>query len=672
MTQLLMPQMNFRDGARRSARPWQELIVDNFAGGGGASLGIELGSGRAVDISINHNPDAVAMHQANHPASRHLCENVWEVDPIKATRGRPVGLAWFSPDCTHFSRAKGGKPVKKTIRGLAWIVLRWAAKKKPRVIVLENVREFRTWGPLNRNHRPIKSRMGHTFVRWMEQLTALGYMVEWKELDAADFGAPTHRKRLFVIARCDGIQIIWPEKTHGKAPSNNGSVENHQRCSRRGHEPGLPGRDRPKRIDDADVSSTGLRGQKLHNRQGNQSRVRPSPLIPYRTAAECIDWSIPCPSIFDRKRPLAEKTMRRIAMGLKRYVLDNPKPFIVQVNHGGDEFRGQETDRPFPTVSSKHGFGIVSPVIVGVGGRAGQSPATGGNDPIGTVTSKNDRAVVTPYLVEVQNGGSQNGTRSVDRPAHTVTANPKGGGMAVMAPMLVQYNGEKSANEARAKNINEPLNVVPTENRHAVIAAHLSQFNGQSIGSDPSEPAQACTSMNKQAVISAWLIKHFGGVVGRPIDEPQPTITARGTQNQVACAYLAKFNHGEKQWGAVDEPLGTITSQGLKFGLVYAFLAKYFGTAIGQEIDGPLHTITGKDRFGLVTVTIDGQLFAIADIGMRMLSPRELARAQGFPDSYILTGTKTSQVHKIGNSVSPPIAAAIVRAVFNETGSEAA
>lgn len=536
-----LPHCDLRTGARRSSRVWQEIIVDNFAGGGGASLGIEWATGRAVDLSVNHDRASVEMHAKNHPATRHFCEDIWSVDPVKATRGRKVGLAWFSPDCRHFSRAKGGKPVSKRVRGLAWIVVKWAKAVKPRLIILENVREFQDWGPLihqrdthgklmHTEHgepvmMPDKTRKGQTFRRWVSMLRNLGYAVEWRLLDAADYGAPTHRRRLFLIARRDGQPIVWPEPTHGK-------------------------------------------GRK-----------------PYRTAAECIDWSIPCPSIFDRKRPLAPKTLRRIAMGLKRYVLDSTKPFIIHLTHHGER-RAHGMDEPMPTVTgaNRGEQAIVTPYVVGVGGRAGQSPATGGDAPIGTVTMKNDRAVVTPYLVEVQNGSSGTGHRAVDRPAHTITANPKGGGMALLAPYLTAYHHQK-ASESRCKPPNQPINTLDTQNRYGIVAPFLCSYFGS--------PAD----------------------VGSRADDPLRTVTSRD-----------------------------------RFALVQAFL-----TAHGIDAGNP------------PTVTIEGQQYVIADIGMRMLTPRELARAQGFPDDYILTGTKSNQVARIGNSVCPIMAKVLVGANYRDS-----
>lgn len=305
-------QINFLD----------EIIVDNFAGGGGASTGIELATGRVVDIAVNHDPDAILMHKTNHPHTRHFQASVWDVDPVEVCQGRPVGLAWFSPDCKHFSKAKGGKPVDKNIRGLAWIVLRWAGTVRPRVIILENVEEFQTWGPV-RKGKPVKKLVGQTFHKWLEQLKNLGYAVEWRELVAADYGAPTTRKRFFLIARHDGRPIVWPKPTHAPA-------------------------------DSPEVKS----GKKK----------------PWRSAAEIIDWSLPCPSIFDNRaeikekyglsaqRPLRPNTMRRVARGVDKFVIKSADPFLVIVNHAGD-FRGQEMSGPLQTVTAKHGYGVASPVM---------------------------------------------------------------------------------------------------------------------------------------------------------------------------------------------------------------------------------------------------------------------------------------------------------------------
>ncbi|HSZ58661.1 MAG TPA: DNA cytosine methyltransferase [Tepidisphaeraceae bacterium] len=528
-----------RHGAQLNAGMFDEMIVDNFAGAGGASMGIEAAVGRAVDVAINHDQHSIAMHQINHPNTLHLCEDVWNVDPVQATAGRQVGLAWFSPDCRHFSRAKGGKPVEKKIRGLAWVVIRWARLVSPRLIVLENVREFQEWGPLRSDNTPCPKRKGSTFKSFVTRLRNLGYVVEHRILNAADFGAPTHRRRLFLIARRDGVQIQWPEPTYG------------------------PGR--------------------KHR---------------YRTAASCIDWSLPCPSIFLTRaearilriiRPLADKTMRRIAMGIKRYVLDNPKPFIVTCNHGGPEFRGQSVDDPFKTVTgSRDAHGLVLPFLAANYGEAPHQETRG---------------------------------QKVDEPLRTVTPSNNAG--VLIAPTVIQY-------AAKPRPIDEPAGVVMTENH--------------------------------QALATAFIAKHYGGVVGHAPDRPIGTITAVDHHSVVA-SHLTKF-YGTNVGADVREPMPTVTADGNHVGEVRAFLIKYFGCGCGQQCVEPLHTVTGRDRFGLVT--IDGQDFQIIDIGLRMLNPHELLRAQfgKYAEGYILLGTKAQQVARIGNSVPPELAEAVVRANY--------
>lgn len=492
----------------------RELIVDNFAGGGGASCGIELALGRHVDIAINHDPEAVAMHQINHPQTRHHCESVWDVDPLEVTQGRPVGLAWFSPDCKHFSKAKGGKPREKKIRGLAWIVHRWAALVRPRVIILENVEEFRTWGPLTADGQPCPVRKGDTFRSFVRQLQEKGYAVEWRELRACDYGAPTIRKRLFLIARCDGRQIVWPEPTHG-AP---GSAE-----------------------------------------------VKAGKRKAWRTAAECIDWTIPCPSIFERARPLAEATQRRIARGIQRYVIDAPQPFIVGIDHRGSGDGATWPGRaPLTTVTAeaRHALAVPTLVQTGYGERPGQAPRVPGLEkPLGTCVDGQKHALVAAFLAK-------------------------------------HYGG----NETPGWPIPAPISTLTTQDHHHLVTTHLSKLYGTSTGSDAQEPA--------------------------------PTVTAGG-------------NHIAE---------------------VRAFLVKYYSEG-GQDQDcrDPMHTIPTKDRLGLVTVA--GEQYAIADIGMRMLEPHELYAAQGFPKSYVFAPVingrrlpKHAQVRMCGNSVSPPVAAALARA----------
>ena len=616
--------------------PPNELIVDNFAGGGGASEAIEEALGRPVDIAINHDREAISMHAANHPNTRHLCEDVWAVDIVAVTEGRPVGLAWFSPDCKHFSKAKGGKPVEKKIRGLAWVALKWARLKKPRIIILENVEEFQTWGPVIAG-KPCPRRKGMTFKRWVTQLRNLGYRVEWRELRACDYGAPTIRKRLFVVARCDGQAIEWPAKTHGAG------------------------------------------------------------LLPYRTAAECIDWSLPCPSIFlTRKegraigvnRPLAEATMRRIARGVKRYVIDAAEPFIVNLTHHGSG-QTQEAGAPLRTVTgaNRGEKALVVPTLVqtGYGERAGQAPRNPGLDkPLGTAVA----------------GGVKH---------------------ALVSTFLSTYYGDKRPSDVRGSAMDEPVRTQGVENRHAVVATFLAQHNGGRVGRAAEEPLSTVTMRGaNQAVVSAFLSRQFSKSVGSQADEPAGTTTAGGggksalvtaflTEHANAsdprshsadeplrtqCANVKRGHHavvtshimkmrGSNVGSGADEPLHTISAKGTHHAGVRAFLLKYFGTDQDPRLEEPMHTVTSKHRFGLVMV--HGEPYEIVDIGMRMLTPRELFRAQGFREDYIIEGgrdvsstqgflpgaewvelTKTAQVRMCGNSVSPPPAAALVRAQFGE------
>lgn len=608
----------------------KELIIDSFAGGGGASLGIAWALGRAPDIAINHDEDAIAMHAANHPSTKHVLEDVWKADLKKLVGRRKVGLLWLSPDCKHFSRAKGAKPVEKKIRSLAWIACKWAAEVKPRIICLENVREFADWGPLvprmhckncgwkgtkgqavlmRVNSRcpscdskklqttdelvPCPNRKGLTFKRFVGRLRNLGYNVEWRNLDAADYGAPTHRKRLFLVARRDGETINWPEPTH---------------CS-------------PSKLE-----ATPLFDQ----------------LKPYRTAAECIDWSIECPSIFDRKKPLADKTMRRIALGIKRYVLESSEPFIVQTSHTGTTGRGSyvwPTGEPTRTISRSNEFAVVSPVLSRYNGSKTQvdDRCQQMEFPFSTLDTQPRFALVSPTLVSITHNGER---KPIDpcEPLPTITTAHRGE-MGLAAATLVRQFGKSSG-----VDIEQPLPTTTAGGggKTSVIAATLGQ----------------------SGLVSAFIAKHFGGMVGVEVDTPLPTTTGKGCQNQLVAANLIHLNHGAKQWSGCDDPMRTVTT-GNHAALVYSFLVKYFGTAIGANLLEPAPTATGKDRFGLVTVTINGEPYVIVDIGMRMLTPRELARAQGFPDTYELTGTKTSQVARIGNSVCPHVASAIVGANCN-------
>lgn len=523
----------------------KELFVDNFAGGGGASTGIEAAIGRSVDIAINHDPDAIAMHKANHPASKHYCEDVWQVDPVEACGGNRVALAWFSPDCTHFSRAKGGKPVDKNIRGLAWVTVKWALLVRPRVIMLENVPEIQTWGPLGSDGKPDKTRVGETFDGFICALTTgmppthpafeemcsalgidsdspeavrisagLGYDLEYRVLRSCDYGAPTTRTRFYLIARSDGRPIVWAEPTHA-----------------------------PK--DSADVKA----GRKL----------------PYHTAAECIDWSIPAQSIFERDKPLAENTMRRIARGIQKFVIENPEPFIVPIGYGE---------------------------------RDGQTPRV----------------------------------NSIDRPLGTVVTSGK---HYLVAPTLIQYHSETNTDEVRGQELTEPLMTVDPSPRYALSVAHI--------------------------------MKNYAGGytgAGSPADAPLGTVTAKDHNSLVTAHIMTMRNHMDGQ--PADEPLTTVSCSGAHHAEVQAFLVKYFSTGAAKSVNEPLDTVTTKDRFALVTV--HGEEYIIADIKMRMLQPRELFNAQGFPHDYIIDHDadghpypKSKQVARCGNAVTPPVPAALVR-----------
>lgn len=540
-----------------------ELIVDNFAGGGGASTGIEEATGFSVDIAINHDPKAIAMHKANHPNTKHYCEDVWQVDPVQACNGHPVGLAWFSPDCKHFSKAKGGKPKDKNIRGLAWVACRWAGLVRPRVIMLENVEEFKTWGPLNRGHHPVKSKQGRTFDKFVRQLQDLGYEVQFRELVAADYGAPTMRKRFFMIARCDKKPIVWPEPTHAPA--------------------------------DSEAVKKGL-------------------LKPYVGAYTQIDFSRPCPSIFDTSeqikekygikavRPLAPKTMERIARGLKKFVLDNPEPFIVQCNHGGDR-RPLDTKEPLPTITGKHGYGIVEPYMIQIG-QTGFTKDRSKNiqEPLSTIVSKNEHCLI--------------------------------------CPTLIQYHSETAQGEVRGQIIKDPIMTVDGSNRYGLVTSFLHKY-------------------------------YDGGYkgAGESMENPLPTITAWDHNSVVTANLIQMNNHCDGK--DIRQPLPTITAGDGHFGEVRAFLIKYYGQGTGQDIQEPLDTVTSRDRFGLVT--IEGEDYQIVDIGLRMLEPRELYGCQGFPDDYIIdhdytgkTYPRTEQVKRCGNSVSPMVPNALVRANLRE------
>lgn len=538
--------------------------------------------GRSVDIAINHDPDAIAMHKANHPASKHYCEDVWQVDPVEACAGNPVALAWFSPDCKHFSRAKGGKPVDKNIRGLAWVAIKWAYMVRPKVLMLENVPEIQTWGPLGKDGKPIKERAGETFMGFILALTGgipawhpayhemcdalsieptsemaqklqkgLGYKVQHRTLKSCDYGAPTTRTRFYLIARCDGRPIVWAEPTHA-----------------------------PK---DSDAVKQGLK-------------------LPYRTAAECIDWSIPAQSIFERKKPLAENTMRRIARGIQKFVIDNPEPFII--NYKFD------------------------------------NAPKGADEPLSTVTAVNNHYLITPTLIPIGYGereGQSPRANKVDEPLKTVVTSGK---HYLVAPTLIQYHSETAKDEVRGQELTEPLMSQDTSNRYALSVAHI--------------------------------MKNYGGGyngAGSAADAPLDTVTAKDHNSLVTAHIMTMRNNMDGQ--PVDEPLTTISCSGSHHAEVQAFLVKYFSTGAAKSVNEPLDTVTTKDRFALVT--IHGEEYIITDIKMRMLQPRELFNAQGFPGDYIIDHdadghpyAKSKQVARCGNAVTPQVPAALVRANLPE------
>lgn len=681
----------------------REIIVDNFAGGGGASTGIEMAIGRSVDIAINHDPNAVAMHTTNHPDTLHYCESVYEVRPKIATAGRPVALAWFSPDCRHFSKAKGAKPVEKAIRGLAWVVLRWGLDVKPRVMKLENVEEFKTWGPLLAGEmRPDTARAGETFEAFIGMLTTgisadhpalaecceflnisldseeaarlvkgLGYAVEYRELRACDYGAPTIRKRFFMVMRCDGKPIVWPEPTHGdpKSPA-----------------------------------------------------VQAGKLAPWRTAAECIDWSIAAPSIFGRKKPLAENTLKRIARGIQRFVLDNPTPFIVKCNHtsnrsGYDCFRGQSLNEPLQTITKKHGYAIAVPHLTkfrtGATGQevtepvptitAGTSKRPGGNGhALGMV-----EAGLTPFLAG--NGGSeyQAKPRPLEKPAHTIlkqsracvvapviarqfgasvghradepsaTITAGGGGKSqLVVPTLIQMGyGERLGQEPRVLQLDNPLGTITAGgNKFATVSAFLAKhyggnYAGPGVGLD--EPAHSVTTVDHHAVVAAHLMVNNTGHPGGVVDQPTHTITT-GNHHAAVTSHLVKLRGTCRDGQRTDQPMPTITAGGTHVGEVKTMLAvDGYDEQRAKQALAFLREYCGPDSTGLVT--LDGVVYRIVDIGMRMLQPHELYRAQGFPEWYIIDQdfrgvkyAKDKQVARCGNAVPPPFAEALVRANLPE------
>lgn len=614
------------------------MIIDSFAGGGGASTGIHMALGRSPDIAINHSADALALHAANHPDTLHLDSNIWDVDPRSVTKGRRVGLLWASPDCKHFSKAKGGAPKDRNIRDLAWVIVRWMDEVRPDVVTMENVEEFRTWGPIDNEGQPIPEFIGHTFDDWCRRIKRAGYRMQWRELRGCDYGAPTIRKRFFMIARRDGLPIVWPKPTHGDP---------------------------------------------------NSAEVKRGKLKPWRTAAECIDWSIPCPSIFDTApeimakhglraiRPLAPNTLARIARGMKRYVIEAERPFLVEIGYGehpGQAPRAQDIAAPLATVvagSVKHA--LIAPALAtfyGHGDGRGIRSADL-SQPLRTVTTENRHALIAPVLTYAQHGGA---VLDMTDPMHTICASRKDQN-AVILPHLLSLKGTAR----RDMPITAPHPTVLAGGGHsALIAPHIMTMRNSG--------------------------KPFNGA-----DEPTHTITAGGAGLSTVAAFLAQHHTGATGHDLRD-PLSTIAATGSHQMPVAAWFAKYYGTGDGARTDEPLHTITTKDRMGhmqaalqappfqpeheararavadflreqgawdggeFATLNINGETYVVVDIGMRMLTPRELFNAQGFPPDYQIDGhwveidgdwtfkpiPKNVQVSCCGNSVCPDLARAII------------
>ena len=558
-----------------------EIIVDSFAGGGGASTGIELATGRVVNVAINHDPDAILMHRTNHPHTEHYQASVWDVDPVEVCRGRKVGLLWASPDCKHFSKAKGGKPVDKNIRGLAWIVLRWAGTVRPRVIMLENVEEFQTWGPV-RKGKPVKKLTGKTFHKWLSQLQNLGYAVEWRELVAADYGAPTTRKRFFLIARCDGLPITWPEPTHAPADS---------------------------------------------------PEVKTGKKKPWRSAAEIIDWTLPCPSIFDTReqvrekhglnaqRPLRPNTMRRMTRGVDKFVIKSGNPFLVIVNHAG-EFRGQSLGDPLQTITAKHGYGVANPVMAPLTMHNNENAVgTAITDPVNTITGSGaggHQMLITPTLAAIgQTSGGDRG-RSVTEPTHTQVSKAE---ECVVCPAMIQYHTEQSEH-VRGQAVTDPIMTIDASNRYGIAAATLTKYYGNDQhGQDIQDPLHTITAKDREGVTLASLVKMKGTNLGGPATEPVQTITAGGGHHGVVTTEVTEVTPGAdlRNWPKIRAALNEYCGYKLEDNEVILFL-------------------------------IGGAWYFMADIGLRMLTPRELYRANGFPDDYKIERDYQGNVY--GNSTA--------------------
>lgn len=610
---------------------FDEIIVDNFAGGGGASTGIELASGRVVNIAINHDPDAILMHKTNHPYTEHIQASVWDVNPVTVCRGRPVGLAWFSPDCKHFSKAKGAALVDRNIRGLAWIVLRWAGMVRPRVIILENVEEFVTWGPV-RKGRPVKKLSGKTFLRWKSQLEALGYDVEHRELIAADYGAPTTRKRFVLVARCDGRPIVWPERTHA---------------------------------------------------QKDSEEVKSGKLLPWRSAAEVIDWSVPSYSVFDSKaeikekygvtavRPLAKNTMRRIIRGVDKFTIKSGEPFLVECNHGGDGHT-RDVGSPINTLTGKYTGGVCEPVVApftfsNTGGSVG-APV---NEPVHTIRTAGGQVMASANLMSIGQTGGGDRIRDARDPAPTCVSKQE---TCMVAASLIQYHTEQTEN-VRANGVSVPLPTVDASNRYGLTCANLVEYFGKGAPIDVTDPMRTVTCHDREAVVSAHIQKFYGGVIGEDANEPLPTVTSVD-HNALCAAHVVEFK-GKDIGQEPRKPLRTITASAGEFAACEVYLAKMDSRDMGhwpkirELLNEHCGYSLGEDE--VLLLNIGGTYYFISDITLRMLTPRELYNAMGFPVDYVIDRDyegnvygKAKQVARCGNAVCPPMATALVRANLPE------
>lgn len=577
----------------------EEKILDSFAGGGGASTGIELATGRIVTWAINHDRDAIRQHKANHPYTMHYQASVWDLDPVEITKGQPVGLAWFSPECKHFSKAKGKALRDRKIRGLAWIVLRWAGTVRPRVIVLENVEEFQTWGPV-RKGKPVKKKAGQTFRKFISQLQDLGYHVEYRELVAADYGAPTTRKRFVLVARCDGKPIVWPEPTHAPRDSE---------------------------------------------------AVRSGKLKPWRSAAEIIDWSLPSYSIFDSKqeikekygvnavRPLADNTLRRVIRCVEKFTIRSGEPFILECNHGGDgHTRG--TDAPLNTITGKYTGGLCEPVIAPITvTNTTNSVGSMASEPVHTVTTAGNQMLVSANLMSIGQTGGGDRIRDVREPAPTTVSKQEA---CLVAANLIQYHTEQTEN-VRASGLNAPIATIDASNRHGLVSAQLVEYYGNGNPLSVREPMHTITAHDREALCAAHVVEFKGQDIGQSPDKPLRTITASAGEFAVCRAVIAKA--GNRDLGHWPQ--------------IRALLNRYCGYSLAED--------------EVILLLIHGIAYIIVDITLRMLTPRELYNAMGFPPDYIIDRdyegkpyAKSTQVARCGNAVCPPLAEAMVRANLPE------